>query len=176
MAKLLCCALLALCLVVCNVKAIGLPGLGDVTLPLGLDCLLGCPCPGPCVPKLGLDPLIGLKCVDASLNLNISCPSLALNVDVCCALGASCYTSCGTSKTVCDIAINACLLTLAVDVDLCKAIGVNVDLGLISADITLCARYRDAQKYGCGCGSGSSNGGGGSTNSPVTLPGGLGRK
>jgi hypothetical protein len=126
----------------------GLPKLDDL-----LPCLFKCPCPGatPCVPKLGLDPLVDLSGIEIPIQLNLSCPSLSIEANVCIKLGASCYTSCGTQKTVCDVRIRLCLLTAALKLSLCDPQSLNAHIKALYGDITLCEKYRDAQKYGCEC-------------------------
>jgi hypothetical protein len=105
----------------------GLPKLDDL-----LPCLFKCPCPGatPCVPKLGLDPLVDLSGIEIPIQLNLSCPSLSIEANVCIKLGASCYTSCGTQKTVCDVRIRLCLLTAALKLSLCDPQSLNAHIKL----------------------------------------------
>jgi len=112
-----------------------------------------------------LDPLANVKCLDVSAELNLTCPRLQVEVDVCCKAGISCYTSCGTQKTVCDLELQVCLLKVKALLDLCDQKGVKAFLDLLSADLTVCKKYQDAQKYGCECG-----GAGGATEGPSALP------
>jgi len=163
MSKLFCFVIGLCVLISCDTSAgidLGsLPVVGPVAGPLvneltGLvPCLFTCPCgaPGVCVPQLGLAPLLDAHCVDVSLQANLSCPSLSLAVRLCCELQASCYTSCGTGKTVCDLALQACLATVSLTLNLCQPPTLTLDVGLLQANLTLCAKFRDAQKYGCGC-------------------------
>jgi len=173
MSKLLCCVLLGLLLVTANVSAAGLLD----NLPIGdltnlVPCLFKCPCSDTCLPKPGLDPLLHFHCVDVSVELNLTCPSLAVDANVCCELGASCYTSCGSLKTVCDVSIKACLLTVGLKLNLCDKNLVQAHLDLLKAELTLCDRYRDAQKYGCECGGNENPSVPGGGNENPSLPGG----
>jgi hypothetical protein len=155
----MCCVVLGLCLASCH--AIALPGVDDALAPLKklLPCLFECPCgEAICVPKLGLNPLAKVDCLHVTADLNLTCPSLAAQVHICCKAEALCYTSCGTLKTVCDVTLELCLIALTADIDLCKKNTVDVDLEALTAKLTLCDRYRDAQKYGCDCSDGTGHG------------------
>jgi hypothetical protein len=157
---------LGLCLAMSpSAHGLGLPVLGDLlgggglpSLPvvgdlLGLlpDCVYKCPCSTTCLPKPGLAPLLDAHCIDAVVRTNLSCPSLSAQINVCCNLQASCYTSCHSQKTICDYVARLCLLTLNVNVALCDPKALDIDLDVLTSQIVLCDKYKDAQKYGCGC-------------------------